>query len=123
QVPAARGFANRALERFVLRRASIVEREDAGERGIAMVAGADRIGRPGDEARESQREKARERSHRFDPARRAKPQQLRLELEQPGPSIRTLERAPRRALEVRELGLQRSRGEVRVQTLRDLLSE
>src|SRR2546421_5859442 len=44
-VPPARRLADLELERCILRRASIVDRKEAGECGVAVAAGADRIRR------------------------------------------------------------------------------
>ena len=53
-VPFLRGFPDLELERRIRRCARVVERQHAGKSGVAVAPGADRIGRAGDEAGDTQ---------------------------------------------------------------------
>src|SRR5262249_16681178 len=100
-VPSAGSFANRLGKRSVALRACVIESENAGEGCIAVSASTDRVGRARGEACEPRCEVTRERCSRIAPALGSEAQQLRMKLEQPSPSVWTLERASRRAFEVR----------------------
>jgi len=91
--------------------------------GVAVRTGANRIRRGRHEGRKSSSEMRREQRNGLAPLPVAKAQQLGLQLQQPRPSVRALERATGRALEVGQLRLERRRRQMRIQLLRDLGGE
>ena len=106
-IPAQGGAADLFLQDRVPCHGGIVERENARERGIAVAAGADRMGGTRDEPTEARREERRERAKGVAPVAHAVPEQLRVQLEQPCPSVGPLEGPSGRRLQVRELGGER----------------
>ena len=101
EIPPSRGSANDFGEGFVAGGSRVIERENAGERGIAVGSCPHRVRRCTQVFLESPRQLGGERLHPGVPA--LEPDQLGLQLQEPGPPVRPLESGATRAIEKRQL--------------------
>ena len=117
-VPRERPLDARALQRAIVGRACVVDREREPERGVRVHPVADRIARARQEVQVARGERPRERRERARPPARVRVvvgAQLARELEEPRPAVGPLERLRAGPREVGALGRDRLGGEVLVE--------